>query len=124
MFGKDRLALISRNPDLEVETVLKTVAERHGAVYRTVSTLEKILQVTNQQTNNSYSRRQKRFEVNISPLACTTSNQTSPGGRVVQDISFIVCALQATKHLQEGRIIQDILYRVLHQAIKDIQGVE
>ena len=53
MVGKDRLALISRNPDLEVETVLKTVVERHGAVYRTVSTLENILQVTNQQTNNS-----------------------------------------------------------------------
>ena len=118
MFGKDRLALISRNPDLEVETVLKTVAERHGAVYRTVSTLEKILQVTNQQTNNSYSRRQKRFEVNISPLACTTSNQTSPGGRVVQDISFIVCALQATKHLQEGRIIQDISCIVYFNYIK------
>ena len=119
MFGKDRLALISRNPDQEVETVLKTVAERHGAVYRTVSTLEKILQVTNQQTNNSYSRRQKRFEVNISPVACTTSNQTSPGGsRVVQDISFIVCALQATKHLQEGRIIQDISCIVYFNYIK------
>jgi len=106
MFGKDRLALISRNPDLEVETVLKTVAERHGSVYRTVSTLEKILQVTNQQTNNSYSRRQKRFEVNISPVSCTTSNQTSPGGRVVQVISRIVFFKQP--NIARGRVVQDI----------------
>ena len=98
MVGKDRLALISRNPDLEVETVLKTVVERHGAVYRTVSTLENILQVTNQQTNNSNPAKttKKYIEVKISLVSCTTSNQPSPGGRVVQDISSIVYYKQPT----------------------------
>ena len=81
MVGKDRLALISRNPDLEVETVLKTVVERHGAVYRTVSTLENILQVTNQQTNNSNSA--KTTKKNILRLRY-----------------LLYRALQATNHLQ------------------------
>ena len=77
MVGKDRLALISRNPDLEVETVLKTVVERHGAVYRTVSTLENILQVTN----------------NSNPAKTTKKN-------ILRLRYLLYRALQATNHLQ------------------------